>query len=368
MDAALPGPVAFTVGAFCFMCGLGLDLFTVTRLLRDGRDIFYVLPLLVGTFLPGVLQSTQLWLLFGRVMQKSLSSYALEMVYSFFQVNRVVESYRYLVKGKQPNWMLVMLDRHGTLSSGGLINVAANLILVLDGNSSFNVLASLAAKLLSFPLVPMIDHKMNGSPTQMDKYRIWDWEGSPQKTAIAVFLIDWTQVTYRLMGYALIWALAGLGLFAAHISFYICLIMIYNFRSFRIMKAFRSVPLHTSIFSVWAAAIVDIVHDMGWLEPWAAHFYLRFCYPLRVCELAAICLTISLHWDAHPEYAQEKLLIMLIYFIANAALWLILHYWYVYVDRWEAWQESGRKADVFYAGQLDILESNITEKVSIVEV
>lgn len=341
-----PGPIPLFFSSLVFTLGLVLNLFMVAR--QVGRGQFQDAAVLsTSAFMPGIVQALQLY--GTKLVQKSRESVAWDMALAALQVNRLADAYKYAVHGTAPVWMLLSMHKHSNLTCGSIFSLSVSALILLRDGFEFNVAAlSLATTLVAAPLVSDLDHKLNGSPSNMEKYRIWDLAGSPVQTKICVFLIDWTQTSYRLVAFGLIYCLLGGRTLLMHLLVYGSVQAVLNSNS-----TIRLTNFWIGCYLALTTGVYEAVHDLGWLEPWAAHYYLRYFYPLRCVQLLVLSWSIFTAWGSHPEYDHILLSMLHIYFIANALLWVILTGWYVHIKRRDAWQEAGRTAEIFLASLSD---------------
>lgn len=152
----------------------------------------------------------------------------------FFNVDRFVEAWQYLIHGEEPRWKIASVDRPLEVVFGRCPILAANLHTLVSGSSlpgfeTVLILVSLASTFTVSIAQSKFLHISKGSPYHEDKYRLFDVDAPNAATQMfLVFVVDTFGVFYRvgmvsLLYFSTGWANTVIFMFVSWCVRFVCL-------------------------------------------------------------------------------------------------------------------------------------------------
>ncbi|CAD7927424.1 unnamed protein product [Amoebophrya sp. A120] len=298
-----------------------------------------------------------------------------ESFFAALNLNRLREARRFL-KGQAPIWSLHFKDRLGNLTLCAIPSCIISLSTLMRNVGDFNrglvVFELIFVFVMSATQVQVV-HTCHGPPGNMQKYRVWgiktgedslpsDGAGKLLCHALSAFLIDVSQVAYRLLLLTLLTVFCGWSATVAVLGVYAIV------TTLLVRIGLSLVPAYLGYVDIMSCitGLETALYDYCWLEPVPVYsFYSEAHFPLRALQAMVMVWLIHLNWtDAAVADLDEDVLGLTVGLAAVfSALYFALYPVYMYGVNRHRWRESKTRRDEFlatmYKKRVERLQSKI---------
>lgn len=329
---------------------------------------------LLGLILPPLCHAINMYFVLSIVRGEMSECEKLwESFFAALNLNRLLEARRFLKKDQAPIWSLHFKDRLGNLTLYAIPACVISLSTLMRNVGDFNrglVVFELAYVFVMSATQVRVVHTCHGPPGNMQKYRVWgitagdplDGAGKLICHAGLAFLIEVSQVTYRLLLFTLLTVFCGWSITFAVIGVYAIV------ATLLVRIGLSLVPAYVGYADIMSCitGLETALYDYCWLEPVPVYsFYSETHFPLRAVQGSVMVWLIHSNWtDAVVADLDEALLGLTTGLAAVfSALYFTAYPIYMYGVNRRRWLESQIRKDEFlgtmYKKRVDRLQSKI---------
>lgn len=343
-----PTKLSFATAVVVHYSGMAVNTYICLDALANGMMSLFLVTL-CALVLPGLHHSVNIYLLMS-VVQSDIShgTRRREALFTALNLNRALEAHRFWL-GKAPTWTLHVKDRLGHLTVGVLPAVTINITSLLKGTlapgfSRNLIIGNTVRLMMDAGFQTRLAHSCCGPPTNMQKYRFWNADAHPVLHVFIVGLLDFSQVGYRLILFALVSNFAGFSQFIAIVVIYSIVCAGYAQVGWSVVPAFRG---HETLMSC-ITGIETVLYDYTWLEPVPVYsFYIEVHFRLRVVQALVGLWLVAAGWNRHVEFEEDVLSIVVGSGVVLATIYFALYPIYVFIMMKDQVREVFEKRDEF---------------------